>query len=95
VLQDVTPVFSLKNAHRILYAVLLAGGCAGAFAQATSPRQASSTSSAQAYPAKAVRFIVPTSPGGDTDVMARTLGQKLSEALAQRIWSPDRSRSWW
>lgn len=40
---------------------------------------------AQPYPAKPVRFIVPFPPGGSTDTMARTLGQKLTESLGQPI----------
>lgn len=35
---------------------------------------------AQAYPVKPVRWIVPYPPGGSTDVIARTIGQKLAEA---------------
>ncbi len=38
---------------------------------------------APAYPTKFVRFIVPYAPGGSSDVLARTLGQKLGEALGQ------------
>ena len=42
--------------------------------------------SAQAqYPAKSVRLIVPYPPGGGTDTMARTLGQKLTETLGQQV----------
>jgi tripartite-type tricarboxylate transporter receptor subunit TctC len=36
---------------------------------------------AQAWPNKPIRMIVPYTPGGYTDLMARTVGQKLSEAL--------------
>jgi tripartite-type tricarboxylate transporter receptor subunit TctC len=35
------------------------------------------------YPNKFVRFIVPYAPGGSSDVLARTLGQKLAETLGQ------------
>jgi tripartite-type tricarboxylate transporter receptor subunit TctC len=35
---------------------------------------------AQSYPAKPVRFIVPYAPGGGTDIVARIIGQKLSDA---------------
>ena len=40
---------------------------------------------AQAYPNKAVRIIVPYPPGGTSDILARSLGQKLGESLGQPI----------
>ena len=40
---------------------------------------------AQAWPAKAVRFIVPFPPGGSTDVAARTLADKLTRSLGQQV----------
>ena len=40
---------------------------------------------AQEYPAKPVRLIVPYPPGGGTDVIARIVQPKLSEALGQTI----------
>jgi tripartite-type tricarboxylate transporter receptor subunit TctC len=40
---------------------------------------------AQNYPVKTVRFISPYAPGGGTDIMARTLAQKLSEATGAQF----------
>lgn len=38
-----------------------------------------------AYPARPVRMIVPFAPGGPTDVIARIIAQKLTEAWAQQV----------
>src|SRR5687767_1729316 len=40
---------------------------------------------AQEFPSRPARFIVPFAPGSATDVLARTLGQKLAEAWAQQV----------
>jgi tripartite-type tricarboxylate transporter receptor subunit TctC len=40
---------------------------------------------AQSYPSKPVRFIVPWTAGSGTDLMARALSQKLTEALGQQV----------
>ena len=41
--------------------------------------------SAQAWPNHPIRMIVPYTPGGYTDLMARLVGQKISDALGQPI----------
>ena len=56
-------------------ATLVAGA---AFALAT-------TAFAQSFPTKPVTIIVPFPPGGTTDVLARTLGQKLSDTWKQPV----------
>ena len=40
---------------------------------------------AQGYPVRPIRAIVGFVPGGATDIMARQLGQKLTESLGQQV----------
>ena len=40
---------------------------------------------AQDYPAKPIRLIIPYSPGGTADLLARTIGQKMAASLGQQI----------
>jgi tripartite-type tricarboxylate transporter receptor subunit TctC len=42
-------------------------------------------SSAQVYPAKPIRLIVPFPPGGSTTIVARIIGQKLTESWGQQV----------
>ena len=46
---------------------------------------AAACASAEDWPTKPVRFIVPYPPGGGTDVIARILQQPLSEGLGQQV----------
>ena len=39
----------------------------------------------QEYPTKPLRFIAPNPPGGPTDILARLIGQKLSESVGQPV----------
>ncbi|MCE2948620.1 MAG: tripartite tricarboxylate transporter substrate binding protein [bacterium] len=60
----------------------LTGLSAGAAqAQAQAPAQARTP----AWPQKAIRIIVPQSPGGSTDAMARLLAARLGETLGQTV----------
>ncbi len=40
---------------------------------------------AQAYPARAVRLLVPFTPGGGTDILARIVGAKMAESMGQQV----------
>ncbi|SNS49204.1 Tripartite-type tricarboxylate transporter, receptor component TctC [Noviherbaspirillum humi] len=37
------------------------------------------------YPSKPIRFVVPYAPGGTTDLVARTVGQKVGEKLGKPV----------
>lgn len=39
----------------------------------------------QAYPTRSITMIVPFAPGGPADVLARLIGQKMSEDLGQQV----------
>jgi len=40
---------------------------------------------AQAYPSKPIRLVVPYPPGAGTDILARTVGVRLSDSIGQQV----------
>src|SRR5450759_3323898 len=42
-------------------------------------------SGADVYPSKPIRLIVPFSPGGGSDSIARLIGPKMTDALGQQV----------
>src|SRR5687768_13892471 len=58
-----------RFASLALFTAILAGGAA----------------LAQPYPSKPIRFVVPFPPGGPADILARTIGQHLSETWSQQV----------
>jgi tripartite-type tricarboxylate transporter receptor subunit TctC len=55
-------------------------GVAALFAQLVAPALAQGT-----YPTRAVRVIVPFAPAGGTDIMARSLAQRMTESTGQQF----------
>ena len=51
---------------------------------------AAGAAGAQAYPTKAVRLVVPFLAGGSTDIVGRTVAQKLSEMWGQQAFVDNR-----
>ena len=50
-----------------------------------------STAQGQTYPSKPIRLIVPWPPGGGTDIVGRTLANKLSELMGQQVFVENRA----
>jgi len=46
---------------------------------------AATAASAQAYPTKAIRMVVPYAAGGPVDIVARFVGQQLTDAYRQQV----------
>ena len=66
--------------RKIQFAVMVAAGAVLYAAVAARAQQSNPM-----YPVKSIRVIVPFGPGGPTDFLVRTVGQKLIEALGQQL----------
>ena len=62
--------------------------CAALLSFAAGIASAQSTAS---YPSKPIKWLIPFSAGGPTDVLARAIAPKLSEALGQPVVDQQRS----
>jgi tripartite-type tricarboxylate transporter receptor subunit TctC len=71
---------------------LLAGAATAAHAQtaATSPAQAASSGSGQAFPNRPVRVIIAFPAGSATDIIGRVITQKVSEHWGQTVVTDNR-----
>src|SRR5688500_18422088 len=69
---------ALSNLKRAAFVFLASAACGAASAQTSPP-------AAGAYPAKPVRVLVGFTPGGSSDIVARILSHKLTEAWGQQV----------
>ncbi len=74
-------------------AALLLGAIFSTIAAAHANAQSAAGRASPDYPTKPVRMIVPFPPGGGVDSVARILGQRLSEILAQTVALDNRGGS--
>jgi len=47
--------------------------------------------SAQSFPSRPIRMIVPSTPGGSVDTLARAIGSRLSEKFGQQVVTDNRA----
>ena len=69
-----------KITHKLIAACAISMVASGLFYA-----QIASAQSAAGYPGKPIRLVVPFTPGGSTDILARAIGQKLTEAWGQSV----------
>jgi tripartite-type tricarboxylate transporter receptor subunit TctC len=63
----------------------LIAGCLGLMALAAMIDSASAQEDPSKYPTRAIHIVVGFTPGGGNDIIARIVGQKLSESLGQPV----------
>lgn len=71
----------MSASHNLSRRTLLVGAV-GAGAAAVLPSRAS----AQAWPSKAIRFVVPFAPGGSSEIVARATAAELTRLLGQSVF---------
>ena len=63
----------------------IAGACLGLLCVQAIAASGSRAESESSYPSKPIRMIVPSAPGGGTDIVARLIGQGLQDAWGQTV----------
>ena len=74
-----------RHRQRALNRRMIMPGIRIAIAAVVTALALAGAANAQTYPNAQVRLIVPTSPGGVTDTMARIVAQRLTEQLGQAV----------
>jgi tripartite-type tricarboxylate transporter receptor subunit TctC len=76
---------TMKNWIAVVTAAVCALGAPPVHAQGTDPEPALSPSKGQSWPQRPVKVVVPFVAGGNTDVQARIMSERLSAQLGQQF----------
>src|SRR5687768_6759407 len=66
-------------------------GCAALLCATGAAAQAPAAKPSAAFPAKSIRIIIPYPPGGTSDILARLVGVKITEAWSQSVLVDNRT----
>src|SRR5215468_8950421 len=84
--------FSCRSRTPILELTMLTRNCVALTLSAlVFGFNAPGAATAQSYPHKPIRFIVPFPPGGSTDVGARVIAEYLTRAFGQQVYVENKS----